>query len=97
MSQTPSPIDLPDPGATRYWEIKHQPNKKTTPLRIELREHTKRDSQRHVQGWTRLLGFEETIALPDSIAEAATKVLERASRVDEFVGMHMNRRIEENA
>lgn len=89
-------LELPDPGPTRYWEIKHQPTKKNTPLRIELREHTKKDGSHHVGSWTRMLGFEDTIALPDSIIEAASKVLDRASRVDEFVGMHNNQRAERN-
>lgn len=90
-------LSLPNPGKHRYWEIKHQPQKKATPLRIELREHTHKDGTRHVESWTRLVGFEDTIALPSKIKEAAEKVLEVAGRVDEFVGMHHNRRqIEES-
>lgn len=90
-------IILPDPGEHRYWEIKHQPQKKTTPLRIELREHTKKDSVRFIPSWTRLVGFEDTVALPSEVRAAADKVLERASRVDEFVGIHNNRREESAA
>lgn len=83
-------LTLPKIPARRYWEIKHQPQKKATPLRIELREHMKPDGTQHIPSWTRLIGFEDTIALPSSIEEAAAKILERASRVDEFVGMHNN-------
>lgn len=85
-------LNLPDVGARRYWEIKHQPQKKATPLRIELREHLKADGRMHVESWTRLIGFEDTIALPSSIVDAAAKIHERASRVDEFVGHHGNAR-----
>lgn len=85
-------LTLPPIPARRYWEIKHQPQKKATPLRIELREHMKADGAQHIPSWTRLIGFEDTIALPSSIQDAAAKILERASRVDEFVGMHNNAR-----
>jgi hypothetical protein len=85
-------LNLPDVGPRRYWEIKHQPQKKTAPLRIELREHTKSDGTKHVESWTRLLGFEDTIAMPAEISAAANKVFERALRVDEFVGQHGNMR-----
>lgn len=85
-------LGLPDPGEDRYWNITHQPLKKTAPLRLELREHTKKGGTRHIQSWTRLLGYEDTVALAGEIRAAADKVLERASRVDEFVGMHHNRR-----
>lgn len=83
-------LTLPPVSDRRYWEIKHQPQKKATPLRIELREHLKADGKQHIPSWTRLIGFEDTIALPSSILESAQKILERASRVDEFVGMHNN-------
>jgi hypothetical protein len=92
VSKTSPALNLPAVGERRYWEIKHQPNKKATPLRIELREHMKADGQQHVESWTRLIGFEDTIALPGDIEAAARKVLERAARVDEFVGMHDNGR-----
>lgn len=85
-------LNLPDPGPTRYWEIKHQPQKKRTPLRLELRQHDKPDGTRHVESWTRLIGFEDTPALPSDIEKAANLVLEVAGRVDEFVGMHHNKR-----
>ena len=86
-------LTLPEVSPRRYWEVKHQPTKKTTPLRLELREHIRPDGTQHVPSWTRLIGYEDTIALPSSIVEAAAKILERASRVDEFVGMHNNVRI----
>lgn len=89
---SPAPLNLPDVGERRYWEIKHQPQKKNAPLRIELREHTKPDGVKHIESWTRLLGFEDTIALPSEIEAAASKVYERALRVDEFVGQHNNKR-----
>lgn len=85
-------LDLPNVGARRFWKIDHQPQKKNTPLRIELREHNKPDGEQYIASWTRLIGFEDTIALPSAIKEAASKILERASRVDEFVGLHQQTR-----
>lgn len=81
-------LNLPDPGPGRYWEGKHQPNKKATPLRLELRERTNKDrSERYIPSWTRLIAFEDTVADPTAINEAGAKILDRASRVDEFVGI----------
>lgn len=89
-NDAPAKLNLPDVGERRYWEIKHQPQKKNTPLRLELREHEKADGQKHVESWTRLLGFEDTIAMASEIEAAANKVYERALRVDEFIGQHNN-------
>jgi hypothetical protein len=89
-------LNLPKVGARRYWEIKHQAQKKATPLRIELREHKQPDGTQHIESWTRLIGYEDTIALPLDIQEAAAKIVERAARVDEFVGFHNNERTVKN-
>lgn len=78
---------MPPAGPRRYWTGKHQPQKKATPLRIELRERTNVNSQRIVDSFSRLIGYEDVIATPTSIIEGAEKIIERASRVDEFVGL----------
>jgi hypothetical protein len=36
---------------------------------------------------SRLIGYEDTTAGIEALAEAAEKILERAARVDEFVGV----------
>lgn len=82
-----SALKLPDPGRNRYWAAKHQPNKKSTPLRLELRERTNRNSDRLVESMTRLISYDDTIASDDAVIETAEKILERASRVDQFVGV----------
>jgi hypothetical protein len=84
-------LKVPDPGDGRYWEGKHQPNKKATPLRIELRERTnKTRSDRYVSSWTRLIAFEDTIADATAVLEAMSKILDRASAVDDYVGFLSN-------
>lgn len=91
MSPTPDTFikipGMPPAGEGRYWQSKHQPHKKATPLRIELRERTNRNSQRIVDSFSRLITFEDVIAQPDSIIAGAEKIIERAQRVDEFVGL----------
>lgn len=91
MTDTPDEFvrvdGMPPAGDRRYWVGKHQPNKKATPLRIELRERTNRNSQRIVDAFSRLIGHEDVIAQPDAIIEGAEKIIERAGRVDEFVGL----------
>lgn len=78
---------MPPAGPRRYWLGLHQPNKKATPLRIELRERTNHNSQRIVAGFSRLIGQEDVIAQPGAIIEGAEKIIERAARVDDFVGL----------
>lgn len=80
-------IDLPDPGPNRYWHGVHRPLSRKTPLRLELRERTNRNSNRLVTSMSRLIGYEDTTAGIEALAEAAEKILERAARVDEFVGV----------
>lgn len=78
---------MPPAGPKRYWVGHHQPNKKATPLRVELRERTNQNSQRIVAGFSRLITFEDVIAQPDAIIAAAERMIERAGKVDEFVGL----------
>lgn len=81
-------LSLPDPGRGRYWEGKHQPNKKTTPLRLELRERTNKGrSSRFVESWTKLIAYDDTIADAAAVVESANKILDRAAKVDQFVGI----------
>lgn len=80
---------LPDAGPRRYWEVKHQPHKKNAPVRIELRERTNRNSKRVVDSFSKLISYEDTTASAEALNEAAEKVLERAARVDDFVGIHI--------
>jgi hypothetical protein len=77
----------PPAGERRYWIGRHQPQKKATPLRIELRERTNQNSQRIVDSFSRLIAFEDVVAQPAAIIEGMEKIIERASRVDEFVGI----------
>ncbi len=78
---------MPPAGPRRYWRGLHQPNKKATPLRIELRERTNQNSQRIVDSFSRLITYEDVVAQPAAIIEGAEKIIERAARVDEFVGL----------
>lgn len=81
-------LNLPDPGEGRYWEGAHQPHKKNTPLRIELRERTNRHrSERYVKSWTKLIAYDDTIADVEAVRESANKILDRAAKVDQFVGI----------
>lgn len=85
QAMTPVP-GMPDAGERRYWFGKHQPNKKATPLRLELRERTNH-TDRIVATFSRLIGFEDVAAQPAAIVEAGEKIIERAARVDEFTGV----------
>lgn len=82
-------ITLPDAGGRRYWEIKHQPNKKSTPLRLELRERTNQNSRRVLNSFSRLIAFDDTVAAEAAVIETAERILERAGKVDEFIGIHI--------
>ena len=76
----------PPAGDGRFRNITHQPNKKATPLRVELRESISR-KERPIVSLSRLIGYEDTIADETSIQEAMLKIRSRAARVDEFVGI----------
>ena len=81
-------LKLPSAGKGRFWLIKHQPNSTTKPLRIELREKTIPSSTEIVPSLSRLISFEGSVADEDAVRETMTRILARASRVDEFVGVH---------
>lgn len=78
---------LPPAGARRYWFGKHQPHKKSTPLRLELRERTNTTSDRIIETFSRLIGYEDVVAQPEALRLGAEKILERAARVDDFTGV----------
>lgn len=86
MTKTEEPL-LPNPGEDRFWVIKHQPLKKTMPLRIELRERTVKDSDRNVVGLSRLIGYGESVADKMKVYDEAVKTLIRAGFSDRFVGV----------
>lgn len=77
---------LPNPGKDRFWVIEHQPLKKTTPLRVELRERLSKDSDRNLKSLSRLIGTADTIADTDKVYETAETILVRAGNSDAFVG-----------
>ena len=80
-------LNLPSPGEGRFWNIVHQPRKKTAPLRIELREKVNKQAQ-PVVSLSKLISFEDTIASSEALAEAALKIIARAGQVDEYVGVY---------
>lgn len=79
-------IDYPEAGEGRFWHITHQPTKKATPLRVELREALSK-AEKPVVSLSRLIGFDDTIADEEQVKETMLKIRARASRVDEFVGI----------
>lgn len=88
MTMKTADIDsMPDPGRNRYWQGKHQPHKRRTPLRLELRERTNRSSDRIVPSLSRLIAYDDTTASIEAVVETAEKILDRATHVDEFVGV----------
>jgi len=83
---------LPYPGEDRAWFGQHQPAKQKTPLRLELRERASKGSTAPItRSRTRLIAYMDTIATPAAVFEAALTIMDRASRVDEFVGLLPNR------
>lgn len=78
---------LPHPGPGRFWNIEHQPRKKTAPLRIELRERLSKDSESNLVSLSSLVGYGESIADTEAVHEEAEKVLIRAGQSDKFVGI----------
>lgn len=85
---TTDPTKLPHPGEERAWFGEHQPTKQKTPLRLELRERATKGSTAPItRGRTRLIAYADTVATPEAMREAALTILDRAARVDEFVGL----------
>jgi hypothetical protein len=88
MSTEYKPVQIkgmPAAGPRRYWQVLHQPQKKTTPLRLELRQRTNQNSDNVVASFSRLIAFDDVIAKDDAIIEGAVRVLERAANVDNYV------------
>ena len=83
-----SNLNLPSAGFGRFWSITHQPTKKATPLRIELRQSNISSAKGPILSLSKVIGFEDTIADAEKIEEAAKIVLARAGQVDEFVGIY---------
>ena len=81
-------MNLPSAGEGRFWNIEHQPRKRTTPLRIELRQSNISSAKGPILSLSKVIGFEDTIADAEKIEEAAKIVLARAGQVDEFVGIY---------
>ena len=77
---------MPDAGTGRFWHAVHQPKNTKLPMLLELREKTT-DSPRVLLSFSRLISQLGTIADPKSIIATATEILERAGRVDDFVGV----------
>lgn len=77
---------LPNPGPGRFWVIEHQPNKKTAPVRIELREKIVKDSDKALKAMSKLIGFEDSVADAEQIYNKASQVVIRAGHIDRFVG-----------
>lgn len=78
---------LPPAGPNRFWVITHQPQKKTAPLRIELRERLVKDSTRNSPKLSRLITFEDAVADGDDVYNKATQCVIRAGHMDRFVGV----------
>lgn len=87
--------DLPHPGPRRFWYAIHQPNNVKAPLLLELRQRRNSGDEIKVS-FSDLIAKQPTIADPIAISEAATEILIRAAKVDEFVGI-LNHPTKENA
>ena len=81
-------MNLPSAGEGRFWSITHQPTKKATPLRIELRQSTIPSSKGPLLSLSKVIGYQDTVADDTAIHEAALRIMALASRVDEFVGIY---------
>lgn len=77
---------LPKAGQNRFWVIEHQPNKKTAPVRIELRERSIKDHDKNLKSLSRLISYGETVADSEKVYEEATAIIVRAGHIDRFVG-----------
>lgn len=81
-------FEMPNAGSPdRFWVVKHQPNKKSSPVRVELREAVISGSA-HTESLARLIGFEDTVAAEKQLYETALAIRSRVGRVEEFVGIH---------
>lgn len=81
-------LNLPEAGEGRFWNITHQPNKKATPVRIELRQSAVPSAKEPIVSLSRIIGYQDTVADEGEIRTAALKVIALASRVDEFIGVY---------
>lgn len=77
---------MPNPGPERFWHAIHQPTNTKLPLLLELREKMTNNPKILVK-FSRLITKQGTIADEKAIIATADEMLERAARVDEFVGV----------
>ena len=77
------PDKLPDVGERRFWRVEHQPKSRATPVKVTLLQ---RMPGTNLNSMATILSYENCIATPESIYEAAEKVAIRALHVDELVG-----------
>ena len=77
---------MPRPGAGRFWQLAHEPLKKT-PVRIELRQKLIKGSE-VVLSMSTIVARDYTIADEEAIIEKAKEILARAGRVDLVVGIY---------
>ncbi len=80
--------EMPKLPKGRFFFVKHQPSKKATPLRLELRESITPNNEVIVPSLSRLIGFEDTVADETTLYEAGLRIIARAGRVDEFIGIY---------
>lgn len=74
-------------GEGFFFVVKHQPTRRTTPIRVELRKPMP-GIKAPRESLSSLLGFEDTVADEERIYEAALKVVSRAGRVDQLTGVY---------
>lgn len=74
-------------GPGRFFNVMHQPNKRGNPVRIELREALSGVHEVRVS-LSRLIGYADTTADPDTLYDAALKLVATAARVDDLVGIY---------
>jgi len=74
-------------GEGNFFVVKHQANKKLTPVRVELRRSVAGVSEPR-ESLSTLIGFDDTTADEEAVYDAALKVKARASRVDELTGVY---------
>ena len=78
---------LPKAGPGRFWKIDHNPKNISKPLHVELREYHSGNITQNAK-FSRLIGQGNTTANEVAVRECADGILNRASRVDEFVGTY---------
>lgn len=74
---------LPAVADNRFWRIEHQPKSRATPVKVTLMERLP-GTGRNIMATA--IGYENSIATPEAVIEAAEKVHVRSSRVDEVLG-----------